>query len=234
MPEIAQSILFLIAAYLIGSIPMSYLVVKLRYKVDIRNFGTGQVGGGNIFRSFSKPVGAIVGLYDAGKGIFLVWIAHWLGLGLAVQIAGGLAVIVGHNWPVFLRFNAGRGVATTIGVGLYLLPLGIPAFLFCALFTLFWGASPLPILLAVVTLPLSSLALGKPLVLTLGMTALLLVLIVRRLTAPKSEGAINVNQREVFVNRLLFDRDIRDGNVWIRRKPFLARTADKSKKQGKG
>jgi glycerol-3-phosphate acyltransferase PlsY len=230
MPEIVKFTLFLITSYLLGSIPTAYLVAKWLYKADIRRYGSGQVGGSNIFRSFSKPTGIAVSLFDAGKGALMVWISHFLGMGTAMQIAIGLAVIIGHNWPVFLRFNAGRGLATTIGVGLYFLPLGIPPFILCALFTIFIGSSPLPLLLAVATLPLSSLALGKPLVITLGMTALLLILVIRRLTAPRSEGSSVINKRDLFVNRLLFDRDIKDGNLWITRKLSAAKIADESKK----
>ncbi len=124
-PEVLEFGLLLVAAYLVGSIPMAYLVVKWRYGEDIRQYGSGQVGASNVFRSFSKPLGVLVFIYDVGKGVLMVWIAHGLGMGLALQVAIGLAVIVGHNWPVFLHFNAGRGLATTIGVAFYLLPWGL-------------------------------------------------------------------------------------------------------------
>ena len=198
---------------------MAYLVVKWRYGVDIRKYGSHQVGASNVFRSFSKKLGVMVGLYDLIKGATMVGIAQLLGMGIAFQVAVGLAVVIGHNWPVFLRFNAGRGVATTVGVSFYLLPLGIPGFIFCAIFTLLIGSSPLPLLAAIATMPLTSAGLQKPLPLTLGLTALLFLMIIRRLTAPKTALSSTVSTRELLINRLLFDRDIRDAKLWISQKP---------------
>ena len=125
---------------------MAYLVVKWRYGTDLRKHGSGQVGGSNVFRTFSKPWGVLVGIFDAAKGALMVWIAHLLGFGLPFEIGIGLAVITGHNWPVFLNFNAGRGIATTAGVAFYLFPWGLVAFVVGAIFTLVLGSSPLPVL----------------------------------------------------------------------------------------
>jgi acyl phosphate:glycerol-3-phosphate acyltransferase len=230
MPDILKFILLFLAAYLVGSIPMAYLAVKYFYKADIRQYGSGSVGGSNVFRNFSKKLGIAVGLYDAAKGILVVWIAYLLGLDIAFQVAVGTGVVVGHNWPVFLRFNAGRGLATTAGVGLFLLPLGFPPFLFCAIFTLIVGSSPLPLLCSVATLPLTSLALGKPLELTLGLSALFLIMVIRRLTAPRAATSRPINSRELFKNRLLFDRDINDGDTWISRKPGKDKSPEHKKK----
>ncbi len=227
MPEFG---LLLTASYLIGSIPMAYLVVKWRYGVDIRKYGSGQVGGSNVFRNFSKKLGVVVFLYDFIKGILMVGIAQLLGMDIALQMAIGLAVVIGHNWPVFLRFNAGRGVATTVGIGLFLLPLGIPGFIFCALFTLFIGSSPLPLIFAIASLPITSAVLHEPQALTLGLTVLFLLLIIRRLTAPRTAESFSVSTRELLLNRLLFDRDIRDANAWMNRRPDKRPQDDKSKK----
>jgi acyl phosphate:glycerol-3-phosphate acyltransferase len=231
MPEIFKALPFILAAYLLGSIPTAYLVVRLFYKADIRKYGSGQVGGSNVFRSFSKPLGVTVGLYDGVKGLVVVLVAHLIGLSSGYQVLAGMAVIIGHNWPVFLRFNAGRGLATTVGVGLYLLPLGTPPFLFCAIFTLLVGSSPLPLLCSVATLPLASLALGKPVELTLGLTGLFAIMVVRRLTAPKTAGAAQAFSWELLRMRLLFDRDIKDGDTWITRKP-IEKGSGKEQKKG--
>jgi len=236
MPDIARFLILFAAAYIIGSVPMAYLVVKIRYKADIRNFGSGQVGGSNVFRSFSRPLGVIVGLYDLGKGILMVWIARAIGLDIAFQAAVGLAVIVGHNWPVFLRFNAGRGLAATAGIGLFVLPLSFPGFLVCAIFTLFEGSSPLPLLAAVASLPVTSLILHftdpstYPLALTWVMIAIFCVMVVRRLTAPRT-SAVKTSKKKLFFNRLLYDRDIQDGDTWIYRKPVAPEAARKEKNQ---
>jgi acyl phosphate:glycerol-3-phosphate acyltransferase len=142
----------------------------------------------------------------------------------------GLGVVIGHNWPVFLRFNAGRGLATSVGVGLFLLPLGVPAMLIFAIFTLFVGSSPLPLLCAVATLPITSLALNKPPELTLGLAALFVIMVVRRLTAPRTAASKQVSTWELYKTRFLFDRDIKDGNAWINRKPGDSNSQNQVKK----
>jgi acyl phosphate:glycerol-3-phosphate acyltransferase len=211
--------ILLICAYLLGSIPMAYLVAKYRFKQDIRKYGSGQVGASNLFRSFSKKYGILVAAYDIFKGVIMVLLARLIGMDIWMQVGIGLAVIIGHNWPVFLKFNAGRGLASTVGVAFVLFPMGIPSFLIFALITLFIGSSPLPALLAVASLPLTSLAMGKPVSLTIGLTILWLVLVIRRLTAPMTERSKLVSKKELYINRFLFDRDIRDGNAWIYHKP---------------
>jgi glycerol-3-phosphate acyltransferase PlsY len=218
--------LLLVASYLIGSIPVAYIVSRWRYGVDIRKYGSGQVGASNLFRSVSKKAGVIVGLYDIGKGILLVWIAHSQGMGLAMEVAVGIAMVVGHNWPIFLRFSAGRGLATTLGVAFYLFPWGMWAFVAGAVFTLLIGSSPLPVLVGIAAMPLASWFFHQPLELTLGLSALFLILVIRRITAPRTARSATVSTRELLINRFLFDRDIRDGKAWITFKPV---TANKSK-----
>jgi acyl phosphate:glycerol-3-phosphate acyltransferase len=228
-----EFLVLLIGAFLLGSIPVAYLVVKFRWGKDIRQYGSRQVGGSNLFHSFSKPLGVAVGVLDAGKGVFLVWFAHHLGLSLAMQISIGIAVVLGHNWPIFLRFNAGRGLATTVGIGLYFLPWSIIPFAAIAVFTLVVGSSPLPLLIAVAAFPVSSYLWHKPLELTLGLLALWVIMIVRRLTAPLNERSGLVNHRQLLLNRFLFDRDIRDGKAWIFSKPEDPKsTGELTKKKG--
>jgi glycerol-3-phosphate acyltransferase PlsY len=231
MPEIAGFILMIIAGYLVGSIPVAYLIVRWIYRVDIRKYGSGGVGSSNVFRNFSKPLGILVGLFDAGKGALMVWIAQLLGMELGFQIVIGSAVVVGHNWPVFLRFNAGRGLATTLGVAIFLFPVGVFVFIAGAIFTLLLGSSPLPVLVGVAAFPIASAALHEPLTLTLGLTALFLLLIFRRLSAPRTERSKLVSTRELMLNRFLFDRDIRDGKAWITLKPVNIIKKNKSKKE---
>jgi glycerol-3-phosphate acyltransferase PlsY len=212
--------LLLAASYLVGATPTAYLLVRWRYKVDIRRYGSGVVGAANVYRNFSKPLGAVVGLYDAGKGALLVWIAYLLGMGLIMQIAVGAAAIIGHNWPVFLHFNAGRGLATTLGVSVFLFPWGFCVFVAGAIFTLLLGSSPLPTLVGIAAMPLAALLLHEPLPLVLGLLGFFLLLIFRRLSAPRTARSGTISTRELLLNRLLFDRDIRDGKAWITLKPI--------------
>lgn len=209
---------------------MAFLVVKWRYGEDIRRHGTGGVGASNVFKSFSKVLGLLIFFYDIGKGILMVWAARQVGLDLSLQVVVGLAVIAGHNWPVFLRFNAGRGLATTIGVALYLFPWGLWFFVGGAVFTLLLGSSPLPVLVGVIAMPLASWALHGPIEITIGLAVYCLVLILRRLTAPRTAKSASVSFRELMINRFLFDRDSRNGEAWIKIKPVTLKTFREKKR----
>jgi glycerol-3-phosphate acyltransferase PlsY len=229
MSHLVIFMLMTVGGYLVGSIPMAYLVVKWRYKKDIRDFGSGQVGGSNVFRNFSKVWGYSVGVYDAAKGFIIVGIAHWLGLPVAYQVVIGLAVIAGHDWPLFLRFNAGRGLATALGVCFVIFPWGIAVFVAFAAFTLLIKSSALPSLVGMAAMPVAAAILHEPLAVELGLTALLLIIVLRRISAPLSERSKNLPKRELYLYRFLFDRDIRDGKAWT----SYRAAQDRSKNKGK-
>lgn len=109
-------LLILLAAYLLGSIPFGYLIVKLREGRDIRAAGSGNIGAANVTRTAGKTAGILTLLLDAAKGYLGVWLAAWLTAGDAgVMIAAALAAIVGHMFTIFLKFKGGKGVATGVG-----------------------------------------------------------------------------------------------------------------------
>src|SRR3989304_6871574 len=108
-------IILIIIAYLLGSLPTAHLVARSR-GIDLRKEGTRQVGGGNLWRTTSRKLGLAVGIWDILKGMLMVGIGYTQGLDVGQQLVVGLAVIVGHNWPVFLRFHGGRGIATLLGI----------------------------------------------------------------------------------------------------------------------
>jgi len=109
---------FLIVAlgYLLGSIPTAHIMGLVFRKVDIRKVGDGNMGAQNAFRQLGAKIGVSVGLIDAGKGALAIFIAQVANLPQVAVLLAGVAAVVGHNWPVFLRFRGGRGEATTIGV----------------------------------------------------------------------------------------------------------------------
>ncbi len=123
--------LFLVAAgsFLLGSLPTGYLVARSR-GVDIRQHGSGNIGATNVFRTVGKPLGVFVFAVDAIKGFVAVWAAMslapaggeettWAGITAAV------AVIVGHNYTPWLGFRGGKGIATSAGVLLALMPWAV-------------------------------------------------------------------------------------------------------------
>ena len=116
-------------AYLIGSTPSGVIVTRLWRGVDIRSYGSGSTGTTNVLRTLGPKAAVLVFVLDVAKGAVAVAIAKALPVpDLAVALAGAL-VVVGHMWPVFARFRGGKGVATGLGVLLFLWPLvGVSSF----------------------------------------------------------------------------------------------------------
>ena len=111
-------ILLTIISYFIGNISFAYILGKIFAKKDVREYGSGNAGATNAFRTFGKKVGALVFLGDVLKGVAAVLLGRYLGGQTGAYIAGAF-VIIGHNWPVLISFKGGKGVATTIGVMLF-------------------------------------------------------------------------------------------------------------------
>ena len=225
--------LLLLGSYLLGSVPAAYLAAKWSRGLDVRQYGTGQTGAGNLWRMTSWRLGLPVLIFDMAKGMAPVWAAQLIGLDIAQQVAVGLAAIIGHNWPVFLRFSGGRGIGTTIGV-IVILPLISDITPWVAVICLTIGiggtliirSSPVPALAGVAMLPLVSWWFNEPLPVILGFLAILLIVIIKRLTAPKTPFTTLVSRQELLFSRLFFDRDIKDKKTWLKQRPF------KQEKQG--
>ncbi|MCK4309035.1 MAG: glycerol-3-phosphate 1-O-acyltransferase PlsY [Candidatus Atribacteria bacterium] len=112
-----KTALIIISCYLLGSIPFGYIVGKLFKKVDIREFGSGNIGATNVFRILGPSLASLVLIGDIGKGIFSIYLVQYLNIdNLLIITIAGLAVICGHDWSLFLGFKGGKGIATTFGV----------------------------------------------------------------------------------------------------------------------
>jgi acyl phosphate:glycerol-3-phosphate acyltransferase len=104
-------------AYLLGSVSFSYLFGRMLKGIDIRKHGSGNAGATNTLRVLGVGPAVAVLLLDAAKGAAAVWLPVLLGHdGLWVGVLCGIAVIAGHNWPVYFGFKGGKGIASTIGV----------------------------------------------------------------------------------------------------------------------
>lgn len=221
-------VLLLLGSYLLGSVPAAYLAARWSRGIDIRQYGSGNVGATNVLATVSKRWSIPVIVFDLVKGMVVVYIAKLIGLEVNQQVMVGIAVIVGHNWPVFLGFNGGRGLLTTLGVAFILAPwlaliLAVIAFAWTPFKQLALGT-----LCAMILLPIFSWFLSEPLgieraPLTLGFVAIFLLLVIRRLTAPKTSVSASVPPHQLLFNRLLFDRDIRDREAWLHRQPLKQR-----------
>jgi acyl phosphate:glycerol-3-phosphate acyltransferase len=225
-PTFLKFALFLVGAYLVGSIPSAYIVTRLKTGKDIRRLGSGNVGSANVLSSTSsKALALLVILFDGGKGAFAVWLGRLAGLSVGMQMAVGLAAIAGHNWPIYLGFKGGRGIITSLGVIAITSPLLGLIVLVAAYVWAPFKKLALGVFLALLALPFLSWFLSKPLGITsearlpatLGFIALTALAYFRRLALRRSELGRNLPAAELIVNRLFLDRDIRDREAWVNR-----------------
>jgi len=124
---ISAEVLMPFVAYLLGSIPVGWIVARLFFKTDIRKTGSGNIGATNALRQFGTTVGVLVLLLDMAKGITAVLLAKGIyEIGHPLIAICGLLAILGHVFPVWLKFKGGKGVATAAGVFIALTPWSIP------------------------------------------------------------------------------------------------------------
>jgi acyl phosphate:glycerol-3-phosphate acyltransferase len=115
--------LILIVCYLIGCIPFGYLLVRLRTGEDVRAEGSGNIGATNVLRTQGRLLGVATLVLDALKGLAAVWLMSYFAEGSLFWMSGAaVAVMLGHVYPVFLKFQGGKAVATFIGAFAYLAP----------------------------------------------------------------------------------------------------------------
>jgi glycerol-3-phosphate acyltransferase PlsY len=111
-------LLALLIGYLLGSIPFGLLLTRFTGKGDIRDIGSGNIGATNVLRTGSKPLAAATLLLDVAKGALAVWIARTFFPGS--ELFGAAGALIGHLYPLWLRFKGGKGVATLLGILLVL------------------------------------------------------------------------------------------------------------------
>lgn len=129
-------LLSIVIAYLIGSVPFGYLLVKFTTGKDVRSEGSGNIGATNVLRSTGRIAAVATLVLDIAKGYAAVWLAGYLTNDSPEWTsAAALAVMAGHAFPIFLKFQGGKAVASFIGAFLYLTPLPLAAVLFVFVIT---------------------------------------------------------------------------------------------------
>ena len=218
------SALLIAGAFLTGSIPSGYISARLARGIDIRRYGSGNVGASNVIRHVGVWNGLLTGAFDClVKGAMPVAVGrYWLEMDEWTLSAAAFAAIAGHCWSPFLGFTGGRGVAAgigaAVGLGMWLeiLILGVSIFLIGRLLT---RDTALWTLAGMAALPLAALALGKPAQTAQSAAIIVLLIAVKRLTAnwerPKTEYAL----RNVLLYRLVWDRDVPKRVEWTGRNP---------------
>jgi glycerol-3-phosphate acyltransferase PlsY len=118
--------LLVFIAYLLGSIPFGYLIVKFKEGQDVRSRGSGNIGATNVLRTAGRGSAVLTLFLDATKGYLAVWLASWASHDAPPTVAlAAIAAVLGHLFPVFLKFKGGKGVSTVLGVFLYASPIPI-------------------------------------------------------------------------------------------------------------
>jgi glycerol-3-phosphate acyltransferase PlsY len=153
--------LAIIAAYLIGSVPFALLLSRRWSATDLRTFGSGNLGAANALRASGVRAGVLVAVLDAAKGAASVALAMRLSNAPVAPAAAGFAAIIGHVYPVWLKFKGGKGVATACGVFSVLTPIAVPPSLLVFLVAV-WASKYISLgsILASVALPSIAYATG--------------------------------------------------------------------------
>ncbi len=122
--NVAKYLLIFTFSYLVGSIPFAFIIAKRVKHIDIRYAGEGNVGSRNVLHTVGRFYGILVGILDFSKGISISLLCLWLELPLTITFIAGFFVILGHGFPIFLKFRGGKGAAAALGFlcGLFPLP----------------------------------------------------------------------------------------------------------------
>ena len=156
-----------IISYFIGNISFAYILGKILTNKDVREFGSGNAGTTNAIRAFGKKVGVMVFLGDVLKGVVAVLLGSYFAGQTGAYIAGAFAII-GHNWPVLLNFRGGKGVATTIGVMVFVnFYLTLICVIFGVIIIIFTRTVSLGSIFGMAVAPLVAIILIRPLTIDL-------------------------------------------------------------------
>ena len=223
-------LLYILACYLYGSLPVNEALAK-RKGTNLRKVGTGNVGAGNLWQTSGAISGMIGGAFDVGKGAMPAIVASGLGLGKGVGCAGSVAGLIAQMWPVFKKFDGGRGNSSAIGLALTLSP---KSFLMALIPMLAGGAIrslpimmrndltwkqrmqfssknsdevPLGMLAGWVGMPLFAWLMNEPKPVVRALLAMAIAIVVRRITGGlSSDIAEGKDLKQVVRNRTLYDR----------------------------
>jgi glycerol-3-phosphate acyltransferase PlsY len=160
-----------------------------------------------------------VGLLEIAQGMAGIMLAKLLGQDLDVQVAAGLAAIVGQTWSIFLGFSGGRGIGPSIGFMLGLAPPVLAAFIVISLIGWPLRSFPLSVGAAIALAPLASLVIDGAGPVAAGCLGMALVVFSKRVLTNRIGLPAGRRWRDVILSRLLFDRDMRDRDAWVRRAP---------------
>ncbi len=200
--------LWVIISYLLGSIPFAFIIGKLR-GVDLRQVGTRNIGGSNLWHSVGKLEGAIAAILDIGKGAVAVWLSQKFGFSPLIQAASAVAVVAGHDWPIYLGFQGGRGMGPALGAMLILVPKAMLLSLIFYALGFFTRALGLGVAAGVLALPFFAWLQRYPFPHIIASAIMFVFMVVRRLTGigVLEEIRASPNKGRLIAYRVLFDNN---------------------------
>ena len=212
-----SAVLIVLGSYLIGGVPVAYLTGRLLRGIDIREYGSANVGASNVWQKVSRVAVVPVGLTEIGQGLLGIIIAKLADESLAVQVLAGLAALAGHNWSPYLRLMGGRGIAHSIGFMLILSWPALGAFIVLSLLGVALRMVPQLIGLAVIVAPVAALAAGQSPEIVWGLAGMAALIVAKRIVTNRPSLPPDGDARTVLFNRLLYDRDTREREAWVQR-----------------
>lgn len=212
------------AAYLVGSVPSAFLLARYLRNIDIRDYGSGNVGASNVMEHVGLRTGIALGVFDTVfKGTMPVLAASLLEQSLLVQAAVATAAIAGHNWSAYLKLTGGRGISIGIGVllgmGLWV-ELGVGLFLIGLMGRVVMKDTGIWSLVSFLALPVTAILVGRDPEVVYMLGAMAVLLVIKRLVGnwewPSTE---RYGPERVLLHRFLWDRDVPKQEAWTGRMP---------------
>jgi glycerol-3-phosphate acyltransferase PlsY len=194
--------------YLVGGIPVGWLFTHWRrYGLDVRRYGSGNIGTSNVYRHAGIDVAIFVGPLQFAQGFVPVLVARLLGYPPGIAVVVAVAAVAGNGWPVYLRFNGGRGVAVATGAVAAISVAGLGAVLICYAWGAIRGRIAIAVLAAFLVLPPVVLAAERPdgVSEAVGFAVVLLLLVLRRLEGLPRDARAYGHTWRLVRNRLVFD-----------------------------
>lgn len=215
-----ETTLLILGSYFLGSIPSAYLAGKWVRGIDLRRYGSGTVSGSMVWEHVSKRALLPVAVFDFGKGMLAAWLGLQLGLGELTAGLAGIAAGIGHNWPIFLRFQGGRGLSPMMGMWLLIYPAAAAWMAgFLVVGWLFGDSAPWA-MVSLISLPMAAAMLGGPAAAVPLSLLVLLVAAIKRVEANRRPLPADQSERwRMLWRRAWLDRDVASHKDWIARTP---------------
>lgn len=210
-----DSLVVIGASYLWGSISPAYLVARIKKGIDLRQYGTGTVGGSNVGKQIGVAWMFAVGALDVLKGLLPPALMRGWGFEPGIVIAGSLATVIGHNWSAYLGFKGGRGIGTTVGMLLaWNMWLALVLLFALAIGLILKQGAPSTASGLILLAPIASV-IGDAPETVWGCALLALIIFLKRLEANRLPLPRDTKEkRAVLWRRLWLDRDIASDQLW--------------------